>query len=330
MTGSGGSALPASDGIGPASPGEWQAALRLAAETFEGFRVPLRRGSGRGERVHCFVLRAGGTVVCALFALELSLQWPDPGTTSGLSVRTVVGLDSLVTIPGARGRGHASRLLEWVNRWAGERGFAGTALFSEIGSAFYEKRGYTLFPMRFFRGALPSADETRAGSAGRGRPFHEDDLPQVARTYIAASRKCPLSVARDLGYWRRQLRRQRQVEDLHSVRATERDFVVSPGDSCCYLRSRHDGDIFTILEALSPPGAEAALWRLARAEMARAAGEGCVRLVLHLPPWLPPPSDLVLREAWYETFLVRPAPGVAWAPGSAGGNPPYIFRPDYF
>ncbi len=316
--------------IGPACPSEREVALRLAAEVFEGFRAPFRRESTWArEHVHCFVRRVGAEVVSALFALDLPLHWPANRGRRRPAVRMVSGLDSLVTVPEARGRGYATELLEWVHGWVVARGFAGTALFSEIGPAFYQARGYTVFPMPFLRGPLP-ADDPERRARDYGRPFRDDDLPRVVETYRAAARICPLSVARNREYWRQQLGWQSQVLDLRSTGSSERDFVVSARGPSCYVRSRHDGDIFTVLETGCAPGDQEALWRLARAEMGRAHREGCVRLVLHLPPWVQPPRDLELRASWYETYLVRAAPGQILPQVTGGGLPAYVFRPDYF
>lgn len=326
--------------FGIATPDEAALAERRAFETLEGFLALRWRTGWAEERTHCFVARVGPEVVSSIFALELPLLWPVED--GDLQVRVVAALDSLVTPIRHRRRGYAGALLEWVQRWIEEHDLAAAALFSEIGPAYYQSRGFRLVPLPFHRGPLapapadaaprgPAADRARAGAAGR--PFVVDDLEAVTRVYEAASRRCPLAVARDLGYWRYHLEHSRFVEDLHSDEPDLRDFVVSRGEVTAYVRSRSDGDIFTVLEAACLPGAESTLAGLMSAELERASDEGCLRVVLHLQPGLSPAGHLQLRESWYETLLVRPTPAYAdTLDGLLGGRAsvPYMFRPDYF
>lgn len=325
-------------------------AERRAFEALEGFLALRWRRGWAEKRTHCFVARAGSEVVSSVFALELPLLWPDGG--GGLEVRAVAALDALVTPARHRRRGYAAGLLEWVQGWVEEHDLAAAALFSEIGPAYYQHRGFRLVPLPFYRGPLPErrrdAAPVPAGGGAEtvpptavGRPYLTDDLEAVAGVYAAASRRCPLAVARDLGYWRYHLEHSRFVEDLHSDEPDMRDFVVSRDDLTAYVRSRSDGDIFTVLEAVCLPGAESTLSSLIDEELERASREGCLRVVLHLQPGFPLPEHLLLRESWYETFLVRPAPGCAEPldrllagyrdeERSREVMSPYIFRPDYF
>ena len=194
--------------------------------------------------------------------------------------------------------------------------------------------------MSFLRGPIsdpdaPAGRELEAAGDHPGEPFNSVDLPRVAAAYSAAAHRYPLSVARDLEYWEYQLDHNRFVEDLHSDDPDPRDFTVSVEDPTAYVRSRSDGDIFTVLEAVCEPGGEEALDALLTAELDRGAREGCLRTVLHLPPGARIPKVSQLREASYETFMVRPAPEYetsieALLNGSASGIHPYMFRPDYF
>lgn len=331
--------------FGPATPAEAVLAERRALETLEGFLALRWRTGWAEERTHCLVARSDSEVVSSIFALELPLLWSDGH--GALQAQAVAALDSLVTPVRHRGRGYAGALLEWTQTWAEERDLAATALFSEIGPAYYQARGFRVVPLPFNRGPLPSPPETAAASSagGRalpvpggqvGRPFVIDDLEAVSRVYDAAVRDCPLAVARDLGYWRYHLEHSRFVGDLHSDEPHMRDFVVSGGEVTAYLRSRSDGDIFTVLEAACLPGAEPTLRDLVSEELGRASKEGCLRMVVHRQPTLPPLlPGLRLRESWYETFLARPAPGFAGRldlllAGGPGARAPYMFRPDYF
>ncbi|MHB9148536.1 MAG: GNAT family N-acetyltransferase [Thermoleophilia bacterium] len=324
--------------VGPATPEEGRLAERRATETLVG-SVALRWRSGwAASRTHCFVVRRAGEILSSVFLLELPLYWPCAG--GGTEVRVVGGMDALVTPVRHRRKGFAGLLLEWVNRWAAEKGLAATALFSEIGTTYYRERGYRLVPLGFLRGPLPSVTEAggtldTASSRDRGGPYNTADLDRVVTAYSSVAARYPLSVARDLGYWTYHLEHSRFVEDLHSDGSDTRDFVVAHEDGVAYVRSRSDGDIFTVLEAVSEPGAERLLTSLLESEMYRAARDGCLRVVLHLHPGIAPPAHLTLRKAVYETFLVRPTPGHAEAlddllNDASPAAPPYVFRPDYF
>lgn len=342
--------------FGPATPAEAALAERRAFETLEGFLALRWRTGWVQGRTQCLVARKGSEMVSSIFALDLPLLWPVD--EHSLAARPVVALDSLVTPTRHRRLGYAAALLEWVQWWAEDRGFVGTALFSEIGPAYYRARGYEVVPFPFQRGPLPGAEQTVSAAAAPraaghrsgglvpdlgatgadaepGRPFTSADLPAVARIYDEAARGCPLSVARDLDYWRYHLEHSRFVEDLHSDEPDMRDFVVTVGEVEAYVRSRNDGDIFTVLEAACLPGAETRLRGLLASEFERASREGCLRMVLHLQPSFPALSGLSLRQSWYETFHVRPAPGEAarigrLLAGEGAWGPAYMFRPDYF
>ncbi|MBU2603608.1 MAG: hypothetical protein KKA32_15850 [Actinobacteria bacterium] len=335
--------------IGPATKAEAALAERRAFETLEGF-LALRWRTGWAEgRTGCFVVRAGGEMVSSVFVVRTPLHWPQAHTEfdvgpgeRALPVVEVACLDSLITPARHRRNGYAGALLEWVHGWAVETGLAGTALFSEIGTSYYRERGFHVLPMPFYRGPL---SDGIGRSAVEGRPFRVDDLERVAAVYTAAARRVPLSVARDVDYWLYHLDHSRFVGDLHSDDPDPWDFVVDADDTRAYVRSRSDGDIFTVLEAACLPGAEGLLMALLESGLRRARESGCLRVVLHLHPAVAEPPGLVLRETWYETFLVRPTvaeEGVfaLLASGEAAESPAthdsgsacrgYIFRPDYF
>ncbi len=330
--------MPGGIQIGPATPEEWRLAERRATEALVGFLALRWRHGWAATRTHCFVVRRGVEVVSSTFVLELPLNWP---TAQGRTeVRVVAGVEALVTPVRHRRQGFAGLLLEWVNEWAEEEGLVATALFSEIGPAYYRERGYRLVPLPFLRGPLPSVPGTiqASGVAGPrtlGSPYNSADLERVAYAYSSVATRCPLSVARDLGYWAYHLEHSRFVEDLRSDVPDTRDFLLADGGAAAYMRSRSDGDIFTVLEAVCAPGEEDVLEALMESELSRAARQGCLRRVLHLHPGIAPPQGLTLRTTVYETFLVRPARAHAQAldallSGAAPGGPPYMFRPDYF
>ncbi len=339
--------------IGPATTIEAALAERRAFETLEGF-LALRWRTGWAEgRTGCFVVRDAGEMVSSVFVVRTPFYWPQARTDRvvgtaevALSVAEVACLDSLVTPARYRRNGYAGALLEWVYRWAADTGLAGTALFSEIGTSYYRSRGFFVMPMPFYRGALP--DEIGRESVP-GRPFRFDDLESVAAAYTSAACRYPLAVARDVDYWLYHLDHSRFVEDLHSDDPDPWDFVVDSDDVHAYVRSRSDGDIYTVLEAVCRSGAEDVLGDLLRSGLQRARDSGCLRVVLHLHPGVAEPSGLVLRESWYETLLVRPT---MTEPAAFGARPTgdqadsptvgsagrvsgtsglgYMFRPDYF
>lgn len=337
--------------IAPATKAEAALAERRAFETLEGF-LALRWRTGWAEgRTGCFVVRDGGEMVSSVFVVRTPFYWPradadlGPRTAEGaLPIAEVACLDSLVTPARYRRNGYAGALLEWVHRWAADTGLAGTALFSEIGTSYYRERGFFVLPLPFYRGPLPV-------DIGRGdveaRPFRVDDLERVAAAYTSTACRHALAVARDMDYWLYHLDHSRFVEDLRSDDPDPWDFVVDSHDVRAYVRSRSDGDIFTVLEAACLPGAEDVLMDLLESGLRRARESGCLRVVLHLHPGVAEPPGLVLRETWYETFLLRPtvtspaafrvraAEVVAATEGPAGpdrgsSSLAYMFRPDYF
>jgi predicted N-acetyltransferase YhbS len=61
-------------------------------------------------------------------------------------ITPVVGIGAVFTPPGQRGRGHAAGLIEAMLEDAQARGCRLALLFSEIGSAYYERLGFQVLP----------------------------------------------------------------------------------------------------------------------------------------------------------------------------------------
>ena len=118
-----------------------------------------------------------------------------------------VGIASVYTKAEYRGRGFASRLLEWVHRDQLARGTGLSILFSDIDPSFYARLGYA--PCPAFEGWY-RPDSAAAPSAERFRLVEfsgSDGLNEMARLYEDSERNSPWAIIRDESDWKVLLRK---------------------------------------------------------------------------------------------------------------------------
>ena len=80
-----------------------------------------------------------------------------------------VGIGAVFTPPAARGRGHAARLIEQLCDEARADGCALAMLFSEIGSAYYERLGFRVVAHTHQRRHRQDRGRRSGGSGARRR-----------------------------------------------------------------------------------------------------------------------------------------------------------------
>ncbi len=94
---------------------------------------------------------------------------------------SATGIGAVFTPPAERGRGHASRLIEQLCDEARADGCALTMLFSEIGSAYYERLGFRVVP----HSTSDITVKTRDGApAVLVRAGEQRDAASVAETHV--------------------------------------------------------------------------------------------------------------------------------------------------
>lgn len=119
-----------------------------------------------------------------------------------------IGIASVHTVPTARGKGHAPRLIEWTERWALEHGRTLSLLFSDVDPDYYARMGYVrCASWEGFRDCQQAA--TAADRGYRLAPCSAGtSLAELAALYDRFVAGRPLAVHRYIGYWQNLLARR--------------------------------------------------------------------------------------------------------------------------
>lgn len=177
-----------------------------------------------------------------------------------------------------RRRGHAAAMIRAAMSDASARGERLTALFSDIGTAYYERLGFRALPAEEARGTLASSESPQGY---RFRPMSVDDIEPVRQAHDDSIRSRSFGMIRDAGHWRFLVERtagffsRLDGSDLASrFRVAERD-----GRFAGYLVAMATRREWSLREAGAPgndPAVISAILRLGAAE-ATAAGLRGVR-----------------------------------------------------
>ena len=153
----------------------------------------------RFARTHVAVTR-GGTV---LSAASYWVRYVRGADGSPLRVGHVFGV---ATRPDARGHGYAGRLLEETIAAMRQEGCAWSVLFTrEQARSLYARHGWRDRPLRYQSGAPGNDALARSGpyTVRHYDPRHEPaGWERLAAVYAAYNAVRPLTVVRDLAYWR--------------------------------------------------------------------------------------------------------------------------------
>ena len=173
------------------------------------------------------------------------------------TVISVGGIGSVATHPDYRGRGLAREILLEREQYMREAGCSLGLLFTGIPEV-YSKLGWVALPLRQFR------IEFGAGSdedAFRIRAFEAADLDAVRALFEAYASRFEGAIVRDAAYWTGQLRYAGNPDEDFRVLETR-------GQIAAYARCAALDPGTVVLEHAYLPGAEAALCRLLRTQLA--------------------------------------------------------------
>lgn len=139
----------------------------------------------------------------------------------------VLGIGAVFTPPDLRGRGLARRLLDALLEQGRVEGRTLALLFSEIGSAFYERLGFRVVPVREADLAVTIAAGAPAMLVRSGEPA---DLPFIAEMHGALSERARFALAYDPDWIQYSLAKKRMLAAFGrpGVRGVE-FFVVEEG-----------------------------------------------------------------------------------------------------
>ena len=135
----------------------------------------------------------------------------------------VLGIGAVFTPAAQRGRGYAPRLIDAMLDDAAERGCRAALLFSEIGSAFYQRLGFEVIrrdELAFECPAEPDSDP-------RTRPGRIDDLPAMATLSGAARTSSTFALDRSPDLVEFGLIRRRRLAELSAPNRLVVEWLVA-------------------------------------------------------------------------------------------------------
>lgn len=161
---------------------------------------PWYRGDPTYRPEHSLMIRDDGRVVAHLRIYDRCI-W-----TSGAQLR-IAGIGNVITARDQRGRGHAGKLLQAAIRYASQRDFAYSLLWTHLPD-LYARFGWVPIDQPAVRSRV--ADGT---SPSHVRPVTAADLPEIMVLYDAQNKFRTGPTVRSADYWLAQRRWLREAVD---------------------------------------------------------------------------------------------------------------------
>jgi GNAT superfamily N-acetyltransferase len=207
----------------------------------------------------------------------------------------VLGIGAVFTQPEDRGRGYATRMLELSMDEARASGAAAAMLFSEIGTAFYERLSFRAVPVDeveisvHLKGGTP-AMLVRAG--------HESDLPALAAMHEVRAAASRFQLRRDPAQIQFALARRRLLAGLGTPGARHIEFHVAEegASAVAYVILSVDEHGWTLSEAGDNDPAGARLGAIFQVLAAREPSRPLPTIRAWWPRAFPVPPQLQLSN----------------------------------
>lgn len=269
---------------------------RRGYEQFNLAQLSTRWGKHHLDRV---ALVDGGTVLSSAkrYRLELMIDGHR---------RLVLGLGAVFTAPDQRGRGYARSLLERVLALAADDGYDAALLFSEIGTEFYTRLGFTVVPHETFsiRVARKPGAPGVVIRSGEAR-----DIGPIAAMHAELAARYRLAAVRPPEWVEYAISKKRLLAGLipDGIAGVLFYVVEEGGRAVAYVVMTTGRRGWTIEECgdRDPLGARAGA--LLQALLAREPASGVPPIYGWLPAdWLPPQLSIVSRGAADQVMMIRP------------------------
>jgi len=223
------------------------------------------------------------------------------------------GIGAVFTPPEHRGRGHASALIEQLVFRAQRDGALLASLFSEIGTPFYERLGFTGVPLDE---VTVTVDRKKGGApAMLVRAGEERDLEVVAAMHAVRSASAPFALRRDGSLVHYALSKKRLLAGLGPLGLRQLEFFVAEegASAVAYVVLNENANGWTLEEAGDRDPAGARLGAMLQVLLAREPTQHMPLIRAWWPPSfaVPPQIQLTDRSAPKDVFMVRSLADVA-------------------
>jgi GNAT superfamily N-acetyltransferase len=216
------------------------------------------------------------------------------------------GLGAVFTPPERRGQGHASALIAELVSRARRDGALLAALFSEIGTGFYQRLGFTGVP---FDEVTINVNRKGGAPAMLVRAGEERDLEAVAMMNAVRAARAPFALRRDASLVHYALSRRRLLAGLGPPGLRQLEFFVAEegASAVAYVVLNVNANGWTLEDAGDRDPAGARLGAMLQVLLAREPSH-------HMPlirAWwprafaVPPQIQLTDRSAPKDVFMVQ-------------------------
>lgn len=240
----------------------------------------------------------------------------------------MAGIGAVFTPESQRGCGHASRLLQMLLDRERQDGALVASLFSEIGSAFYERLGFRTVPLDEVTVTIRRKDGSPAMLVRAGE---ERDLAAIAALHATRTAGVRFAVRRDpalLGY---ALAKKRLLAGLGPPGLRQVEFFVAEegASAVAYVVLSENANGWTLEEAGDRDPSGARLGGMLQVLVAREPSHRTPLIRAWWPRSMPVPPQLELTDKIdaRDLFMVRPLADVR-VPETA--NDVFYWRSDYF
>jgi predicted N-acetyltransferase YhbS len=239
------------------------------------------------------------------------------------------GIGAVLTVPEHRGAGHASRLVEHVVEQSRQEGALLAGLFSEIGTTFYQRLGFSTVALDEVTVQVPRRDRSAALLVRFG---DDRDLPSLAALHAVRSADARLALRRDTPLVHYAIAKKRLFAGLSAPGTRQLEFFVAEegASAVAYVVLSQNQYGWTLEEAGDRDPAGARLGAMFEVLLAREPSLQDPVIRAWWPRGFPTPPQLTLspRADPKDVFMVRPlASGIDVPPGPEGV---FWWRSDYF
>ena len=240
----------------------------------------------------------------------------------------VSGLGAVFTHPDHRSRGYATAILEHLIEEAQQDGALAAALFSEIGSSFYERLGFAAVPVD--QVSIDVASK-KGSPAMLVRAGDERDLPNIAAMDQVRSEGARFALRRDVPLIQYAIAKKRLQAGLGPAGRKQVEFFVAEegASAVAYVVITVSSDGWTLEEAGDRDPAAARLGAMLQVLVAREPSHTAPVIRAWWPRAFPVPPQLRLadRVDARDLLMLRPLVDL---PRPLNAADVFYWRSDYF
>lgn len=243
-------------------------------------------------------------------------------------IGAMCGIGAVFTPPDRRGRGYATQLIDMLLAQEQRDGVLMATLFSEIGTAFYERLGFAPVPIDEVSLVVT---RKRGAPAMLVRAGDDRDLATIAAMHDTRSSGARFALQRDRALIHYALSKKRLLAGLGPTGARQIEFVVAEegASAVAYVLLHENGHGWTLEEAGDRDPAAPRLGAILQTLLAREPHRPAPTIRTWWPRGFAVPPQLELRDRSdaHDVFMVR---ALAEVPMPRTADDVFFWRSDFF